>query len=193
MGFILQRGSSTKLGLYALALLLFEFQGKRPQVHPDSFVAPTAVLIGDVRVASGASIWFGAVLRADQAPIVVGEGSNVQDNAVIHVGRDLGTEIGRDVTVGHGALLEGCVVEDGCVVGMGAIMLQRSRLGAASMLAAGAVVVEDQAIPSGSLAMGVPAAVKKQIEGASAHWLTYAAARYREVASEYREHLKPVS
>ncbi|HEV2953672.1 MAG TPA: gamma carbonic anhydrase family protein, partial [Candidatus Dormibacteraeota bacterium] len=98
---------------------LFEIHGKRPRVHSEAFVAPTAVLIGDVEVCAGASVWFGAVIRADQAPIVIGEGSNVQDNSVIHVGRNLGTTIGRDVTVGHSALLEGCVIEDGALVGMG--------------------------------------------------------------------------
>jgi len=105
-------------------------------VHADAYIAPTAVLIGNVEVAAGASVWFGAVLRGDEAAIKVGEGSNVQDNAVIHCARDLPTVIERDVTIGHSAQLEGCVVEAGALVGMGATMLQRSRLGAGSMLAA---------------------------------------------------------
>src|SRR3977135_2827437 len=145
----------------------FELGGKRPQVNKDADIAPTAILIGDVVVEAGASVWFGAVLRGDEAQIKVGEGSNVQDNAVIHCATNLPTIIERNVTVGHSALLEGCVVEDGSLVGMGAIMLQRSRLGAGSMLAAGAVLQEGHEIPAGHLAAGVPATVKKAREGSA--------------------------
>src|SRR5258708_27768173 len=113
-----------------------ELAGKRPNVHPDAYVAPTAVLIGDVEVRANASIWFGVVLRGDASQIIIGEGSNVQDNVVIHCSEDLPTILERNVTVGHLACLEGCVVEEGALVGTGAIMLQRSRLGRGSMLAA---------------------------------------------------------
>src|SRR5260221_5890455 len=116
----------------------FEFNGKRPTVHPDAYVAPTAVLIGDVEVGAGASVWFGAVLRADDAAIRIGAGANVQDNAVIHCAKDLPTVIEHDATVGHSAQLEGCVVETGAGVGLGATVLQRSRLGPGPMRAAGA-------------------------------------------------------
>src|SRR6202022_3831909 len=105
-----------------------ELGGKRPQIHKDAYIAPTAVLIGDVVIEAGASVWFGAVLRGDEAQIRVGEGSNVQDNAVIHCSTNLPTIIERNVTVGHSALLEGCVVEDGELGGRGATILQRSRL-----------------------------------------------------------------
>ncbi|MDQ6771579.1 MAG: gamma carbonic anhydrase family protein, partial [Candidatus Dormibacteraeota bacterium] len=113
----------------------FELDGCRPRVHADAYVAPTAVLVGDVEVGARASVWFGAVLRADEAAIRVGEESNIQDNAVVHCSRDLPTIIGRGVSVGHGACLEGCVVDDGALVGTGAIMLQRSRLGSGAILA----------------------------------------------------------
>src|ERR1700686_470520 len=115
----------------------FELGGKRPKVHPDAYIAPTAVLIGDVEIGAGASVWFGAVLRGDEAAIKVGDGANVQDNAVIHCARDLPTIIERDASVGHSAQLEGCIVEQGAGVGMGAAMLPRSRLGAGSMPPAG--------------------------------------------------------
>src|SRR5206468_2787499 len=118
----------------------FELGGKRPRVHPDAYVAPTAVLVGDVEIDAGASVWFGAVLRADESEIKVGAGANVQDNVVIHCAENLPTVIETNATVGHSAQLEGCVVEAGALVGMGATMLQRSRLGAGSMLAAGAVL-----------------------------------------------------
>src|SRR4030081_1142641 len=139
----------------------FELGGKRPRVHPDAYVAPTAVLIGDVELGPGASVWFGAVLRGDASTITIGAGSNVQDNVVVHCSRELPTVVGRDVTIGHQACLEGCTVDDGAVVGTGAIMLQRSRLGARAMLAAGAVLAEGMEVPPAHLAAGVPAAVKK--------------------------------
>ena len=113
----------------------FELGGKRPSVHPDAYIAPTAVLIGDVDIGAGASVWFGAVLRGDEAQIKVGAGANIQDNAVIHCAQNLPTVIEENASVGHSAQLEGCVVEQGAVVGMGATMLQRSRLGRGSLLA----------------------------------------------------------
>ncbi len=170
----------------------FELGGKRPKVHPDAYIAPTAVLIGDVEVEAGASVWFGAVLRGDEALIRVGEGANVQDNAVIHCARDLPTVIEPDATVGHSAQLEGCVVERGALVGMGATMLQRSRLGAGSMLAAGAVLGEGKEIPPGHLGAGAPATVKKRLAGSSASWVGTAAKHYRERAAKYRANLRPL-
>ena len=169
----------------------FEYDGRRPRVHPDAYIAPTAVLIGDVEIGAGASVWFGAVLRGDEGGIRIGEGANVQDNAVIHCAKDLPTVIERDVTIGHSALLEGCVVESGALVGMGATMLQRSRLGAGSMLAAGAVLGEGKTIPAGQLAAGVPATVKKALAGSSGEWVGTAAQHYRDRAVAYRAKLRP--
>jgi carbonic anhydrase/acetyltransferase-like protein (isoleucine patch superfamily) len=168
----------------------FEFDGRRPLVHPDAYIAPTAVLIGEVEVGAGASVWFGAVLRADEAAIRIGDGANVQDNVVIHCARDLPTVIEHDASVGHSALLEGCVVETGAVVGMGAIMLQRSRLGAGSMLAAGSVLGEGVAVPPGHLAAGVPASVKKALDGSSSSWIGTTAQHYRDRAIAYRAKLR---
>ena len=170
----------------------FELGGLRPRVHPDAYIAPTAILIGDVVIEAGASVWFGAVLRGDEATITVGEGANIQDNAVLHCARDLPTVIERDATVGHSALLEGCVVERGALVGMGATMLQRSRLGAGAMLAAGAVLQEGMEVPAGHLAAGVPATVKKELGGSSGSWVGTAAQHYRDRAIKYRAQLKLV-
>src|SRR2546425_8659246 len=156
----------------------FELGGLRPRVHPDAYIAPTAVLIGDVEVGAGASVWFGAVLRGDEAAIKVGEGANIQDNVVVHCARDLPTLIERNASVGHSALLEGCIVEQGALVGMGATMLQGSRLGAGSMLAAGAVLGEGVHIPPGQMAAGVPAAVKKTVDGSSNKWVGTPAQHY---------------
>jgi carbonic anhydrase/acetyltransferase-like protein (isoleucine patch superfamily) len=168
----------------------FELDGKRPQIHADAYVAPTAALIGDVEVGPDASIWFGVVLRGDESSIVIGAGSNVQDNTMIHCSHGLPTVIGRNVTVGHAACLEGCVVEDDAVVGTGSIMLQRSRLGAGAMLAAGSVLPEGGEVPAGHLAAGVPARVKKELSGSSAAWVGRAAAHYRENGRRYRKGLR---
>ena len=168
----------------------FELGGLRPQVHPDAYIAPTAVLIGDVHIAAGASVWFGAVLRGDEAPITVGEGANIQDNVVIHCAENLPTIIESNATVGHAAQLEGCVVEQGALVGMGATMLQRSRLGKGSMLAAGAVLEEGEHIPPGQMAAGVPARIKKPLDGSSQRWVATSAQHYRDRAIRYRAELR---
>ena len=171
----------------------FALGDKRPKVHPGAYIAPTAVLIGDVEVHAGASVWFGAVLRGDESKITVGEGANVQDNAVIHCAEDLPTVIEENATVGHAAQLEGCVVERGALVGMGATMLQRSRLGAAAMLAAGAVLTEGSEVPAGHLAAGVPARVKKPLKGSSDEWVASSAHHYQQRSIRYRAALKPVA
>ena len=165
--------------------MILEFEGKTPRVADDAYIAPTAVLIGDVTVESGASVWFGAVLRGDNSAIVIGRGSNVQDNCVIHCADDLPTLVGADVTVGHMALLEGCTVGDGALIGMGAIVLQRASVGANALVAAGAVVGEGSEIPPGVLAAGVPARVKKELAGNSQRWVETAAREYQAKRLKY--------
>jgi carbonic anhydrase/acetyltransferase-like protein (isoleucine patch superfamily) len=165
--------------------------GATPRVADDAFLAPTAVLIGDVTVEAGASVWFGAVLRADFDAIVVGPGSCIQDNAVLHTAEGLPTRVGADVAVGHLAMLEGCTVEDGALVGMGAIVLQRARVGAGAMVAAGAVVGEGREVPAGMLAAGVPAAVKKELDGSSREWVQIAAREYQALQRRYRAGARP--
>ena len=166
--------------------LLIEYHGVRPRVADDAFLAPTAVLIGDVTVEAGASIWFGAVLRGDFGPIVVGPGSNVQDNAVIHVGADWPTQIGANVTVGHGAVLEGCTIGDGAIVGMNATVLPRAVVGSEAVVAAGSVVAERAEVPPHTLAAGAPARIKKELAGSSLAWVRMAATDYHQKAREYR-------
>jgi carbonic anhydrase/acetyltransferase-like protein (isoleucine patch superfamily) len=167
----------------------FEFEGKRPRVHPDAWVAPTAVLIGDVEVGAGATIWFGAVIRGDESSITIGPGTNIQDNAVIHCSRDKPTRIGAGVTVGHLACIEACTVDDGAVVGIGSVMLQRTRLGERAMLAAGSVLPEGREVPAGHLAAGAPAEVKKQLSGSSADWVERTARHYQRAGIAYRDGL----
>ena len=164
---------------------VIELEDKRPQVADDAFVAPTAVLIGDVTVRAGASIWFGAVLRADNSAIVIGPGSNVQDNCVVHCAENLPTIVGENVTIGHMAMLEGCQIGDGALVGMGAIVLQRAKVGPRALIAAGAVVAEGMEIPGGVLAAGIPARVKKELAGSSQRWVETAALEYQSKRLRY--------
>jgi carbonic anhydrase/acetyltransferase-like protein (isoleucine patch superfamily) len=164
---------------------LVELGGVRPTIGDDVWLAPTAVLVGDVRVGDRASIWFGAVLRGDSSTITIGAGTSVQDNAVVHCAHELPTVVGENVIVGHGALLEGCVVEDGAIVGMGAIVLQRARLGAGSVLAAGAVLSERREVGPGMLAAGVPAAEKKPLSGSAQVWAETAAEEYQRYRHRY--------
>src|SRR5262245_44212804 len=166
--------------------LLIEYHGKSPRVADDAFLAPTAVLISDVTVEAGASIWFGAVLRGDFGSIVVGPGSNIQDNAVIHVGVDWPTRIGANVTVGHGAVLEGCTIGDGAIVGMNATVLPRAVVGSEAVVAAGSVIGEGMEVPPRTLAAGVPARVKKELSGSSLAGVGMAATDYQAKAREYR-------
>jgi carbonic anhydrase/acetyltransferase-like protein (isoleucine patch superfamily) len=164
---------------------IVELDGVRPSVGEDVWLAPTAVLIGDVHVGDRANIWFGAVLRGDASRITVGAGTSVQDNSVIHCADGLPTQIGEDVIVGHGALLEGCVVEDGAVIGMGSIVLQRATVGARSVLAAGAVLGEGGTVGPGMLAAGVPAVEKKALSGSAQRWTETAAKEYQRYRARY--------
>ncbi|HZC19352.1 MAG TPA: gamma carbonic anhydrase family protein [Rubrobacteraceae bacterium] len=145
------------------------------------------MLIGDVVIEEGASVWFGAVPRGDFDKIVVGAGSSVQDNCVLHTNEDLPTIIGSNVTVGHLSLLEGCVIEDGAIIGMGSIVLNRARIGGRSMLAAGSVVNEDGEIPPHVLAAGAPAEVKKELDGRSSKWVEEAAREYQALRLRYMQ------
>jgi len=167
--------------------LLIPFEGKVPRVAPDAFLAPTAVLVGDVEVGPEASVWFGAVLRGDHPEfgIRVGPRTNIQDNCVIHVGDWQPTLVGADVTVGHGSKFESCTIEDGCVIGMNAVILQEARVGAGSLVAANAVVLEGSRIPAGSLVVGVPGMVRKSLEGSAAEFVSRSSEYYIDLARRY--------
>lgn len=166
--------------------MLIAVDGIAPTIGRDVYLAPNAVLTGDVRIGDRASVWFGAVLRGDLSHIVIGEETSIQDGAVVHCDRDNPTVVGARVTVGHNALLEGCVIEDGAVLGMGCVILQRARVGEGAMVAAGAVVAEGQEIPAGHLAVGVPARVAKELGGSSKAWVAQAAPAYDELRRRYQ-------
>jgi carbonic anhydrase/acetyltransferase-like protein (isoleucine patch superfamily) len=169
--------------------MIISHRGKTPKIAPGVFIAPTAVLIGDVEIGEGASVWYGAVLRGDQGRIVIGRGSNVQDNATLHVPENGVTLLKENVTIGHGAVLEGCLIESGAMIGMNAVVLHNATIGEQAMLAAGSVVTEGMTIPPRTLAAGVPAKIKKELDGSSAHWVSMAAAHYRGLAAQHRETL----
>jgi carbonic anhydrase/acetyltransferase-like protein (isoleucine patch superfamily) len=164
---------------------IVELDGVAPTIGDGVFLAPTAVLIGDVRVGDRCNIWFGTVLRGDVSHIEIGAGCSIQDTAVIHCASELPTVIGSEVVVGHGAMLEGCTIADGALIGMGAIVLQHAHVGAGAMVAAGAVVSERYEIPAGVLAAGVPARVKKELSGSALAWTGRAAKHYQELRDHY--------
>ena len=165
--------------------MLKEFAGKAPDVHPTAFVADSAVLIGDVVVEEGASIWFGAVLRGDFNRIVVGAKSSVQDNCVIHVDQDHPTVIGPHVTVGHGCVMEGCQIEDGAVIGMNSTVLTGAVVGRQSLIGAGSLLKVNQNIPERKMAAGSPATIKKDISGESVWWIENAWKEYYDLSRKY--------
>ncbi len=135
-------------------------------IHPSAFIAPGAVVLGDVTLGPRASVWYGAVLRADMAAIVVGEATNLQDGTIVHVDAGKPARIGARVGVGHRAILHACTVEDDCLIGMGSILLNEVHIGTGSVVAAGAVVPEGTRIPPGSLVLGVPARVTRAVDDA---------------------------
>ena len=142
---------------------IYAFNGKTPRIAASAFIAPGAVIIGDVEIGEDASVFYGAVLRADVNAIRVGARTNIQDNSVLHVDRDAPCTLGEDVTVGHKALVHGASIGDGTLVGMSSSVLSRAVVGAVSLIAAGAVVLEGQEIPAKSLAAGVPAKVRREL------------------------------
>ena len=143
--------------------LILPIEGASPDIHETAFIAPNATIIGRVRIEAYASVWYGSVIRSEWAEVVLGEGSNLQDNSVIHVDEGFPVRIGAGVGIGHAAIIHGATVEDGALIGMGARLLNGSVVGAGSLIAAGAVVLEGQVIPPGSIAVGVPAKVRGEI------------------------------
>ena len=129
--------------------------GKTPRDLGAAFVAGNAVVVGDVTLQPGSTVWYGAVIRGDEGPITIGENTNIQDNAVLHCDEDFPMTVGRGVTVGHGAILHGCTVEDGALIGMGAVLLNGCVIGADSLVAAGALVTQGAVIPPGSLVVQI--------------------------------------
>ena len=173
-------------------MTLYALDGHAPRCHDDTWVAPDANVIGHVVLEDGASVWFGATLRGDNEPIAVGEGSNVQENCVIHTDMGYPCTIGRDCTIGHKAMLHGCTVKDGSLIGMGATILNGAVIGESCIIGAGALVAEGKEIPDGSLVMGIPGKVVRQLDETARSAIPDSAAHYRERMRHFRATLRPV-
>lgn len=159
----------------------------RLSLDPTAFIAPGAVVVGDVTLEAGASVWFNTVVRGDTAPITVGEGSNIQDGSVVHVDEGQPAVIGARVTVGHRSVVHGCVIGDGSLIGMGSVILSGARIGEGSLIGAGALVLERQVIPAGSVALGSPAKVTGQVSAAQREDMSRGNAHYVALARSYLE------
>lgn len=144
-------------------MAIITLNGSTPETGAAAFVAENATLAGSVQLQAGSSVWYGAVLRADTGRITIGEQSNVQDNAVLHTGPSLDVCIGKGVSIGHSAVVHGCTVGDGCLIGMHATVLNGAVIGAGSLVAAGALVPERTVVPPGSLVVGVPGRVLRPV------------------------------
>ena len=166
------------------------FEGKRPKVAPGCFVAESAALVGDVTMGENASVWYGAAVRGDAGPIVIGRGANVQDCAVLHCDPGFPLTLGENVTVGHSAIVHGAVVEDHVLIGMHAILMNGCHIGEGSIIAAGALVKEGQRIPAGSLAVGAPARVLRPVSAEQRELILQSAAHYIALAEKHREEEK---
>jgi len=168
-------------------MALFSFEGLTPQVHRTAFLAPTATLVGDVIVEEGASVWYGAVIRADYAPVIIRKNANVQDNAVIHGPPGLTSDIGPGATVGHNCVVHGAILEEECLVANGCVVLDGAHIGARALVAAGSVVAAQMQIPSGMLAAGAPAVIKRPVKGTGAEmWVDINPGAYAELAQRHR-------
>jgi carbonic anhydrase/acetyltransferase-like protein (isoleucine patch superfamily) len=166
--------------------MLIEFEGKKPKIGKDVFIAPTAVIIGDVEIGDNSSIWFGAVIRGDFGPIRIGAGCSIQDNVTVHVFDESPTILHDNITVGHNSVLEGCEIGQGTVIGMNSTLLPFVKVGEQVMIAAGSVLPERMAVPDRVLVAGVPAQVKKELSGAALAWIGRAAQDYQQLQARYR-------
>jgi carbonic anhydrase/acetyltransferase-like protein (isoleucine patch superfamily) len=169
--------------LYALADIV-------PQIDPDAFVHPDATIIGNVVIGTGSTIWPQAVLRGDQSRIVIGARTSVQDGAILHCTRELETVVGDDCTIGHLAHLEGCTVEDSALVGTGSIVLHRAIVRTGALVGAGAVVPNDMEVPSGAMALGVPAKLRE--DAVRGNQVTHPAQEYQRNWARYRSEMRRI-
>ena len=163
-------------------------QLQQPEIHPDAFIADTARVFGDVTIGPGASVWFGASIRAEEAPATIGPGSSVQDNAVIHTDFGFPVHLGTDVTVGHAAVVHGAVVEDGALIGMGALLLNGAVVERGALVAAGTVVPPGVTVPAGMLAVGSPMRIAREVRPTENESTARGLRHYQAYAEIYARH-----
>ena len=174
-------------------MAIYALDNLTPQVAASAWVADNAQVIGDVSLGEGASVWFGATLRGDSAPIVIGAGSNIQDGSVLHADEGLPLTIGDNVTVGHQVMLHGCTIGDESLIGIGAIVLNGAKIGKNCLVGAGSLVTEGKQFPDGSMVMGSPAKVVRQLTPEQIEGLRQSAKHYTENAARYRQGLKKLA
>lgn len=175
--------------------MIYEFQGKRPKLHPSCFVVPSADLIGDLEAGENCSFWFNVTVRADVQPIRIGHDTNIQDGSVLHVTHipEAKLTIGNGVTVGHSVTLHGCTIEDNCLIGMRAVILDHAVIGKESVVGAGALVTQGTVIPPRSMVLGSPAKVVRQLEPEEVEFLFKSPENYKSYAKMYRDSNFPES
>ncbi len=173
--------------------MIYALDGIAPELHADSWVAPDANLIGKVTLGQGASVWFGATLRGDNERIVIGTGSNVQENCVLHTDMGYPLTIGAQCTIGHKAMLHGCIIGDGTLIGMGATVLNGARIGAGCLIGAGALIAEGKDIPDGSLVIGAPGRVMRVLDADASARLLQSAQGYQTNMRRFRAGLSVVA
>ena len=171
-------------------MTVYALGDRTPQIHPDAFVHPDATVIGDVRIGAGSSVWPQAVLRGDYGTIIVGERTSIQDGTVVHAVAEFPTVVGSDCVIGHLVHLEGCVIDDGALVGSGSIVLHHAHVATGATVAAGAVVRNRTEVPRGALALGVPATVRENASDRAA--IDAGAALYVDNARRYRRELRVI-
>ncbi|MFG5382345.1 gamma carbonic anhydrase family protein [Yoonia sp. R2-816] len=171
---------------------LYALNDIAPTVADDAWVAPGCHVIGNVILAAKSSVWFGSTLRGDNEPITIGEGTNVQENCVMHTDMGFPLMVGAGCTVGHKAMLHGCTIGDNSLIGMGATVLNGAIIGANCLIGAGALVTEDKKIPDGSLVMGSPGKVARELDTNAINALKASALHYQENAARFRDGLRPL-
>ncbi len=164
---------------------IVEFNGKSPKIHPTAFIAPTATIIGDVEIGEKSSVWYGAVIRSDYAPIRIGRLTAVEDNCVIHADRL--TVIGDEIIIGHAAVVHGCRIGNGAVIGTGAIVFSGAEIGKYAVVAMGAVVLKDTKVKPRVIVGGVPAKKIRKLNNSEVEFLTWGAKTYAELSQKYKE------
>lgn len=173
--------------------VILPYEGAWPQIARSAFIAPTAVVIGNVTIGEDASVWYNTTVRGDIAPITIGDHSNVQDNTVVHVNMDAAVVIGCDVTIGHSAIIHGTTIRDASVVGMGAIVMSYTTIGTHCVIAAGALVTERTVVEDGTVMVGVPAKPRSELDADAQAHLDGIAGRYQRVATKHELAIKGVS
>ena len=172
---------------------IFKFKTYSPYINSSAWIAHDANIIGKIEILDKASVWFGATLRGDNEKIILGEGSNIQENCVLHTDHGFPLTIGKNCTIGHSVILHGCTIEDSTLIGMGSTILNGAKIGKGCLIGAGSLITENKIIPDGSLVMGSPGKVMRELDDEAKENLIGRALHYQERAAEFRKNLSKIS